>query len=334
MPGNVRTVSFRAVVAVLLVSLFSIGCQRIIRRGEPVSYDEETFAAKTLRAYPIPVPSPKGAPAAVIGRVQSYRVQDGDTLLDIARLHDLGYNEITQANPGVDPWLPPIGETVVLPTSWVLPCCTVEGLVLNIPEMRLYFYRRKPANAPTVLVITHPVGIGPQELQTPRGVYKVRGKSTNPTWFIPDSIRQERIQERGDDRRAIRGGDPENPLGKYRFELTRPRYVIHGTNAPWGIGRQVSHGCARLYPEDIERLFPHVPVGTRVEFTYQPFKVGVRDGVVFLEVHADIYGYSPPTYENVLALLKRKNLQGRVDEQLIRAALKKPRGVPVRVSPS
>ena len=96
---------------------------------------------------------------------------------------------------------------MLLPTSWVLPCCTVEGIVLNIPEMRLYFYRRKPADAPAVLVITHPVGIGPQELQTPRGTYKVRGKTTNPTWVIPNSIRQERIRERGDDRRSIAGGE-------------------------------------------------------------------------------------------------------------------------------
>jgi L,D-transpeptidase ErfK/SrfK len=343
-PAKNRLVPRRAVlpraIAVALVGVLASGCQSWLARlrhepvVETVSYDEETFATKRIRAYAIPgKPPKKGAPEnAVIGQAGSYRVRNGDTLLDIARYNDLGYNEIVEANPGMDPWLPPVGENVVLPTSWVLPCCSREGIVMNIPEMRLYYYHREAADAPMKLVITHPVGIGRVDWRTPLGQFKVRGKTENPTWTIPQSIRKERIAERGDDRRMIAGGDPENPLGNHRIELTVPSYIIHGTNKPWGVGRQVSHGCARLYPEDIERLFPLVDVGTPVEFTYQPVKFGTQGRHVFIEVHPDIYGYEPLTYQEALGMLKRRGLAEDVDEALLKAALKNSRGMPVRIS--
>jgi len=335
-----RRVVLQRAIAVALVGVLASGCQSWLARfrqdpaAETVSYDEETFATKRIRAYAIPAKPPKkGAPEnAVIGQPGSYRVRNGDTLLDIARYHDLGYNEIVEANPGMDPWLPPVGEDVVLPTSWVLPCCRREGIVMNIPEMRLYYYHREAADAPTKLVITHPVGIGRMDWRTPLGKFAVRGKTENPTWTIPQSIRKERIEERGDDRRTIAGGDPENPLGKHRIELTVPSYIIHGTNKPWGVGRQVSHGCARLYPEDIERLFPLVDIGTPVEFTYQPVKFGTQGRHVFIEVHPDIYGYEPLTYQEALGILKRRGLVEDVDEALLKAALKNSRGMPVRIS--
>lgn len=334
-----RAALLRLMTAVVLCALAS-GCQSWLARFrhepkvETASYDEATFARKKIAAYAIPAkPAGKGAPGeSVIGRVTSYRVREGDTLLDIARYYDLGYNEIIEANPGMDPWLPPVGADVVLPTSWVLPCCQREGLVLNIPEMRLYYYHRDAANAPTELVITHPVGIGRMDWRTPLGKFKVRGKTENPVWTIPASIRKERIEERGDDRRAIPGGDPENPLGRHRIELTIPSYIIHGTNKPWGVGRQVSHGCARLYPEDIERLFPLVQVGTPVEFTYQPVKFGKQGRHVFIEVHPDIYGYEPLTYQEALGLLQQQGLDKGVNETLLKAALKSSRGMPVRIS--
>src|SRR5262249_31768549 len=156
-----------------------------------------------------------------------------DTLLDVARYYDLGWNEIVEANPGVDPWIPPVGTAVVLPTEWVLPCCRYEGIVLNIPEMRLFFYRRPAGDPHTLLVDTHPVGLGRTDRPTPRGHFQVRGKTVNPRWNIPASIREEHIRERGDARTTIAGGDPDNPLGKYRIELSIPNYTIHGTNVPW-----------------------------------------------------------------------------------------------------
>jgi L,D-transpeptidase ErfK/SrfK len=298
------------------------------------AYDEETFTAKSIPAYSIPTPA-KGAPPGdtVIGQIRPYRIRRGDTLIDLARYYDLGYNEIVDANPAIDPWLPPVGATILLPTQWVLPCCTYEGLIVNIPEMRLFFYRRSPGDPHTTIVYTYPVGLGRDDWRTPSGKFKVRGKTVNPQWNIPESIRQEHIAERGDPRKFIPGGAEDNPLGKYRIELTLPLYGIHGTDIPWGVGMQVSHGCVRLYPEDIERLFPLVPVGTPGEFTYQPVKVGLRGGTAFIESHRDIYGYAPALYREAEAIIARAGLSDRVDRQLLLSALDDTSGMPIPVTP-
>jgi L,D-transpeptidase ErfK/SrfK len=297
----------------------------------PPAFDEATFARKPFESFTIATRD--GAPVdTVLGKASTYRVRDGDTFLDIARYYDLGYNEIVDANPGVDPWVPPVGSTIVLPTEWILPCCTYEGLVVNIPEMRLYLYRRTKDDPKTLVVNTFPVGLGRDDRRTPRGRFTVRGKTVNPTWVIPESIRAEHIQESGDRRTRIPGGDPDNPLGKYRLELTLPRYTIHGTNIPWGVGMQVSHGCARLYPEDIEQLFPLVAVGTHGEFTYQAVKAGSRGGATYAEVHRDIYGYMPKPRSALRVALKRRGLGGEIDEKALVTILREQRGLPVRVS--
>src|SRR5207247_333374 len=199
---------------------------------------------------------------------------------------------LLDANPGVDPWVPAVGTDVVVPTEWVLPCCTYQGIVVNIPELRLYYFRPAPDDPRTTLLTTYPVGLGREDWRTPRGKFRVQAKHVKPTWYIPESIRREHIAERGDARRFIPGGAPDNPLGGYRLQLSRSTYGIHGTDIPWGIGREATHGCVRLYPEDIERLFPLVPVGTPVEFTYQPVKVGDRGGAVYVEAHRDVYRYT------------------------------------------
>jgi L,D-transpeptidase ErfK/SrfK len=298
------------------------------------AYDEATFAEKAILTYAIPTPV-RGAPPAetVVGEVRAYRIRKGDTLMDLARYYSLGWNEITEANPGIDPWVPPVGATILLPTEWVLPCCTYEGVVVNIPEMRLFFYRRAAGDPRTTIVHTYPVGLGRDDWRTPSGKFKIRGKTVNPQWNIPESIRQEHIADRGDARTFIPGGDPENPLGRHRIELTLPMYGIHGTNIPWGVGMQVSHGCVRLYPEDIERLFPLVPVGTPGEFTYQPVKVGMRGGVVYVESHRDIYGYAPALHREAMSALRRVGLTERVDQQLLVGALEDAGGMPLRISP-
>jgi L,D-transpeptidase ErfK/SrfK len=268
----------------------------------------------------------------VIGEITTYRVRPGDTLFDVARYYDLGYNEIVEANPGVDPWVPRPGTTLTLPTEWVLPCCTYDGLVLNIPEMRLYYYRRSPAEPTVTTVHTYPVGLGRDDRRTPLGKFRIRGKTVNPQWNIPESIRREHIKERNDSRASIPGGAPDNPLGRYRLELSRPLYAIHGTDIPWGVGMQVSHGCARLYPEDIERLFPMVPVGTRVAFVYQPVKAGTRGGATYIEVHRDIYRYDKSLYQSARAAIDRREPRPAVDAKLLEAAIKQAQGTPTRVS--
>ncbi|MCW5889417.1 MAG: L,D-transpeptidase family protein [bacterium] len=310
---------------IVVVALMSM----VLAAPASAEYDEAAFFAKAHPSYTIPTPGPHALPA-VIGEVQIYRVRKGDTLMDLARLYGLGYNEIVEANPEIDPWVPPVGATVLLPTQWILPCCSYSGVIVNIPEMRLFYYQPGPEGM--TIVHTYPVGLGRDDWRTPAGSFRIAGKTVNPTWNIPASIREEHIRERGDYRTSIPGGDPDNPLGKYRFELTMPMYRIHGTNIPWGVGMQVSHGCIRLYPEDIERLFPLVPVGAPGQFTYQTVKLGSKDNAVWAEVHEDIYGYTPAIFQEAENLAAKRGVGERVDRGLLERGLQDAGGMPFRIS--
>jgi L,D-transpeptidase ErfK/SrfK len=310
------------------IALLGAGAACGVRAPSPspaARYDEPFFARKPLASYTIPTPRPGVPTDTVVGRVRTISARTGDTLLDLARLHDLGYEEMHDANPGIDPWVPPVGAKIVVPTAFVLPCCTYDGLVINIPEMRVYFYRPGPRTG-TTIVETFPLGLGRGEYPTPMGVFRIKGKTVNPAWGVPEKIRLEHLRERGDGRAFIKGGDPDNPLGKYRFELDRTLYRIHGTNFPWGIGRLVSHGCAQLYPEDIAHLFPLVPIGTRVEFVYQPVKVGRRDGATWVEAHRDVYRRVGRSYDLAIAALQKQGLSA--DSIRVRDAVRSGDGVP------
>jgi L,D-transpeptidase ErfK/SrfK len=298
----------------------------VLGTGPALGWEEEDFYAKPTLVHRV------SKSESMIGDLRWYRVRKGDTLFDIARQESLGYNEIVDRNPGLDVWLPPPGAVVLMPTWWILPCCAREGLVINIPEMRLYYYRPVPGDPGSVDVLTYGVGLGRDDWRTPQGKFKIRDKTVNPTWVIPESIRKEHIEERGDARTAIPGGAPDNPLGKHRLSLTLPSYGIHGTNIPWGVGMQVSHGCLRLYPEDIERLYPDVPVGTPGEFVYQPVKVGLRDGEVYVQVARDIYGLTPAIWKEATAMLKRLGVADRVDRDRLMDALRHPIGIPVKLT--
>ncbi|HYD47171.1 MAG TPA: L,D-transpeptidase family protein [Terriglobales bacterium] len=266
----------------------------------------------------------------VIGRPTFYEAREKDTFLDIARYYSLGHNEISDANPGVDEWLPPAGQALLLPTEYILPETEFTGVRVNIPEMRLYYFQPFGENA--AMVVTYPVGLGRDEWRTPEGKFKVRGKTFNPTWVLPESIKAEHRRMGKPAPDFIAGGAPDNPLGKHRIELTLPMYAIHGTNIPWGVGMQVSHGCVRLYPEDIERLFELIPVGVPGEFLYQPVKVGARDGRVFIEVHKDIYTLKPGLYQEAVRLIDKYGWRGRVDMQRVRQAVVEQSGVPIDVT--
>lgn len=299
----------------------------------PPAWSEETFAGKEIPSFTVAVDA-KGVPTqTVVGEASTYRVQKGDTLLDVARWYDLGYNEIVAANPGVDPWVPKPGTEIVLPTEYVLPCCSYDGIVVNLPEMRLYHYRKSKEAPGQLAVHTFPVGLGRDDRRTPRGTYRVRGKTVNPQWNIPPRIRKEHIAERGDKRTFIPGGAPDNPLGKHRIELADSLYAIHGTNIPWGIGMMVSHGCLRLYPEDIERLFPDVKTGTKVEFVYQTVKVGTRDGATYAEAHEDVYRFKRSHTDDARTALQKRGLAKGVDAEVLQTTLEEQQGVPVKVAP-
>ncbi len=292
-------------------------------------WTDDDFAEATPTLYQLPPVDHERAPT-VIGALGTYVVEAGDTLLDIARFHGLGYGEIVGANPGVDPWLPAEGELVVLPSEWVLPAVHRPGLAINIPEMRLYHFHKGPAGARELT--TFPVGLGRDEWRTPTGPFKIRAKTESPTWVIPESILAERIEKDGDPRRSIPGGAPDNPLGSYRLALTMPSYALHGTNMPWGVGRQVSHGCIRLYEESIAKLFIEVPVGTPGEFLYEPVKLGMRRGLVYVEAHPDIYKLRGDPETELAALLEERGWSDLVDWALVRKALSHKSGLPVLVS--
>ncbi|GIW41140.1 MAG: hypothetical protein KatS3mg076_1717 [Candidatus Binatia bacterium] len=299
-------------------------------------WTEEDFQRKPyLRRPLVAVPSSDlEHERTVVGRRLFRQVRKGDTFLDLARYYGLGFEEMKDANPGVDPWVPPEGQIVLLPTEWVLPDTKWEGIVVNIPEMRLYYFHPRAKQDEGVRVSTFPVGLGRTEWKTPRGRFRIRGKTVNPTWVIPESIRRERIQERGWSEVSIPGGSPDNPLGKHRFELTLPMYAIHGTNIPWGVGMQVSHGCIRMYPEDIEHLFPQVKIGTPGEFVYQPVKVGARDGEIYVEVHRDIYQYTPGLYREAMRLLEKRGWAEKIDRRRLARAVEERTGVPMVISRS
>lgn len=315
-----------ALVAVLVVALPSLAAAR--------QWKEEDFWPRSYKSYTFTPPSSVGdtREQTVIGETSIYRPEKGDTFFDLARYFDLGYNELVDANPGVDEWIPGhFDKPVVVPQEFILPYGTYDGIVINIPEMRLYYYRSAGKGAPKT-VITFPVGLGREEWKTPIGKFTVREKTVNPTWVIPESIRKERIKDRGYSETMIPGGHPSNPLGKYRMRLSLDLYGIHGTNIPWGVGMLVSHGCVRLYPEDIEKLYPLVPMGTPGVFVYQPIKVGMRDGRVYVEVHKDLYGMKPGMYRETVRMLEKRGLIDLVDEEKLREAVLAQSGVPVDVS--
>jgi L,D-transpeptidase ErfK/SrfK len=205
-----------------------------------------------------------------------YETSPSDTLLDVARSFDLGYVEVVAANPGVDPWLPKAGTRLHLPTAHILPPGLRRGLVVNIGAMRIYAFL--PGRAP----LTFPIGTGVDIDMTPIGITRVAEKRVHPTWYPPASIRA----EEPDLPESVPPG-PDNPLGDYQLVLGWRNYGIHGTNKPFGVGRHVSHGCIRLYPEDIATLFPLVPVGTPVTVIDQRALFGWFGAQLFLQLYPD-----------------------------------------------
>lgn len=318
-----RAPAYRA--AVLLAAIFLPGCAFLA--GTPPA----TFATPVPSdRFPVP---PEGDD--IVGRVQVAIAREGDTLPEIARRYNLGYEEIIAANPGVNPWRPGPGTTVVLPTAFILPGGAREGLVLNLASMRLFYYP-KPEEGQAAEVITHPVGIGREGWHTPQGTTRIIQKTANPTWTVPASVRREHAAQ-GDPLPAVVPPGPDNPLGEYAMRLSMPSYLIHGTNKPWGVGMRVSHGCIRMYPEDIARLFPEVPVGTPLRIINEPYLAGWRDGQLYLEAHtplAEDTRHQDPALQPLEQLIAVRTADTPVtvnQERAERVALE-ARGLPVAIS--
>jgi L,D-transpeptidase ErfK/SrfK len=218
---------------------------------------------------------------AVVGRLQVTRASAEDTFSDIARRFNLGFEELARANPGIDPWLPGADREIVLPTQFVLPDAPRQGLVINLPALRV-FYFPKPKDGEPQRVITHPIGIGKVGWSTPEGSTTVIGKRKNPIWTPPESVRKEH-RENGDPLPRQVPAGPDNPLGAFAMTLGWPTYLVHGTNKPYGVGMRSSHGCIRFYPEDIALLFEQIPVGTPVHVVNQPLLLGWHADELYLQ---------------------------------------------------
>ena len=260
----------------------------------------------------------------VIGKVQHVRTKESDTFVALARQYDVGYRELRLANPDVDPWLP--GDTdLIIPTAYVLPDVKRTGIVINIPEMRLFYFPAKGSeNAGKVF--TFPIGIGRQGWGTPLGETRISQRIPNPTWTPPASIKKEHA-EKGDPLPDVVEAGPNNPLGQYALRLALPSYLIHGTNKPAGIGMKVSHGCIRLFPADIEKLFSMAEVGMPVNIVSQPYKIGWDEDHLVMEAHppdadgdAPVKSFTPWVQELIGATEDRPNtpVDWNVAEQVAR----------------
>lgn len=219
----------------------------------------------------------------VVGHLQGAVAAPEDTLLDIGRRFNVGFEELKLANPGVDPWIPGDGTLIVIPSRYVLPDAPQDGIVLNLAEMRLYYFP-DPLDAPRRRVITHPVSIGQVGWSTPLGTTKIIRKVKDPAWYPPASIRAQ-AEADGEPLPLMVPPGPDNPLGTHALAFEKKGYLIHGTNKPYGLGMRVSHGCVRMYPEDIISMYESVPVNTLVHVVNQPVKIGWRDDVLYVEAH-------------------------------------------------
>jgi L,D-transpeptidase ErfK/SrfK len=237
--------------------------------------------------------------STIVGQLQLVTADSRNTLLDIARHFDLGYEDITAANPGVSIWLPGEGTRIVVPTEFILPPRPWVGIVVNIPQRRLYYFPRHQAKERST-VITFPVGIARPGWPTPLGTTRIIARYKDPSWIVPKSIQEEhRMQGEANFPDYFPPG-PNNPMGMLALETGFSGIFIHGTNRPWGVGMQVSHGCIHLYPEHAAALFPAVPIGTPVRFINQPILVGERSHQLYLSVFQPVDGY-PDNQGSLLA---------------------------------
>lgn len=235
------------------------------------------------RVFPLPADG-----STVIGEDSSVTTVYEDTLPELAQRNSLGYYEIIRANPGVDVWIPGADKHLTLPGRRILPPGPREGIVVNLPEHRLYYYP-KPRRGEEPVVITYPVSIGKMDWRTPLGETRIVAKVRNPPWYPPESVRKEH-EERGDPLPKVVPAGPDNPLGNFamRLGVGSGSYLIHGTNNPVAVGMAVTHGCIRMYPEDVAALFPLVPVGTKVRLVNEPVKAAWVAGQLFIEVHPPV----------------------------------------------
>lgn len=270
----------------------------------------------------------------VVGNPQIVFTGEHDTFSDLAREYGLGYDELIAANPGIDPWVPGVNTPVFLPTQYVLPDVPHEGVVLNIASKRLFYFPAVAEGQPAI-VMTYPIGIGRVGWETPLGDASVIAKARDPQWYVPASVRKEHA-DAGDPLPSVVPAGPDNPLGRYVLKLDLPGYLIHGTNQPYGVGMRVSHGCVRLYPENIELLYSLVEIGESVSIINKPYLVGRLDGELYFEAHEPLEDdtVSPEAHLEQLFEASRMSTGAFSEEEeqnLVRSVASEANGVAVRV---
>jgi L,D-transpeptidase ErfK/SrfK len=318
--------SNRFYLMILLMAILSVpGCahmQEFMARSLPMP----AYPADTIDRNDFTVAKDDD----VIGRLALMRLEKGDTLPDIARHFSLGINTVSSANPGVDIWVPDSWDRILLPMSFILPDAQRKGIVINLATMRLFYFKRK---GDLLTVSTYPVGVGTEERPSPMGKMYITRKKHLPTWYVPASIAADH-RKKGDPLPSSIPPGPLNPLGEYALYLSEAGYLIHGTNKPASIGLRATNGCIRLYPENIERLFKKAAVKTRVHIVNQPYLVGQRDGVVYLEAHTPFEESGTANWKTVYAKLQRiETKSGRpLDWKKVKDVVLEARGFPVPVS--
>ena len=285
-------------------------------------------------SFPLPT-----AQDGVIGELQFHEAQYKDTLGDLGRQYGVGYEEMLSANPGVDPWLPREGTRIVIPLRFVLPDVPRVGIVINLPEHRLYYFP-KPKAGEAPQVVTYPISVGKMDWNTPLGLTRIVDKRVKPSWTPPESVRLEHEQEGRPLPRVVPPG-PDNPLGEYAMRLGIPggAYLIHGTNRPIAVGMPVTHGCIRMFPEDIEQFFRMVSVNTPVRIVHQASKAGWLGDVLYAEVHPPLEGNSDPdahSLTNITRMLvsATRDRPARIDWSMAEEIFRKASGVPEALTPS
>ena len=335
---NSKLISSR--ILVLLAVLTMAGCETLDGFMAGLKEKKATTDLVPLQQRPVEEPIDANrftladAEQTLVGEPQVVFTTADDTFSDLARTYGLGYDDILDANPGVDPWLPGEGTAVLLPTQYVLPAAPHRGVILNIASKRL-FYFPEPAEGELQQVLTFPIGIGRVGWETPLGDTTVIAKAKNPSWWVPASVRKEHA-ELGDPLPSVVPPGPDNPLGTRVLKLDMPGYLIHGTNQPYGVGMRVSHGCVRLYPENIEYLYTLVDIGEVVTIMNEPFQMGTRDGQLYFEAHAPLEDDTVPAAERLQAVLDAPvDADGNALNDHLRSHVETlsamPRGVPINI---
>lgn len=268
---------------------------------------------------------------SIVGSLAAVEIEDGDSLPVIGRYFGLGFDEISQANPKLDPWIPSPGSQARLPLQFILPDAPRRGIVLNLAAKRLFYYPKAARDK----VYTYPVGIGREGWETPLGLTRIVSKKDHPSWTVPASVRREHA-EKGDPLPRVVPAGPDNPLGEYAMRLGFAGYLIHGTNKPYGVGMEVSHGCVRLYPEDISRLFEKTPTGTQVRLVDQPYLTAWKGDELFLQAYRPVAKNKKQTdrlVRKLMGQLKRieRDSKQAIDWDKVETVLARAEGVPTPI---